>query len=181
MAAIRSSPLTYEKPLQAVKARLAAGAKVFETLIQTTLLDNHHRTTVLLKADTKLADEEVAEERARLDDVAASMDDDEREDVVEMTAKLKALQNEADPPAALAKIPTLGLKDLDTTNKPIPIERGTIAGARLYTHALPTNRRDLPRPGLRSARAFRPSSCPISPSFRAPCSRPAPPRKISSR
>jgi len=67
------------------------------------------------------------------------MDEDEREDVVEITAKLKALQEEADPPAALAKIPTLGLKDLDRTNKPIPIERGTLSGARLYTHLLPTN------------------------------------------
>jgi len=131
--------LTYEKPLQAVKAHLSAGAKVFESLIQKSLVDNQHRTTVLLKADTKLAEEEVAEERARLDDVASKMDEDEREEVVEITAKLKALQNEADPPAALAKIPTLGLKDLDKTNKPIPIERSSIAGARLYTHALPTN------------------------------------------
>ena len=131
--------LTYEKPLAAVKAHVAAGARVFETLIQKTLVDNQHRVTVLLKADPNLAAEEVAEERARLDAVAAGMDEDEREDVVEITAKLKALQEEADPPAALAKIPTLGLKDLDRTNKPIPIERGTLSGARLYTHLLPTN------------------------------------------
>ena len=67
------------------------------------------------------------------------MDEGEREDVVEMTARLKLLQETPDPPAALAKIPTLGLKDLDKTNKPIPIERGSLAGARLFTHILPTN------------------------------------------
>ena len=94
---------------------------------------------MLLKADTALAGEEVAEERGRLDAVANAMDEDEREDVVEMTAKLKALQEAVDPPSALAKIPTLGLKDLDRTNKPIPIERETLLGARLFTHALPTN------------------------------------------
>src|SRR3569623_238570 len=131
--------LTYEKPLQAVKAKLASGTKVFEGLIKTTLVDNTHRTTVLLKADPNLAAEEVADERSRLDEVAAGMDEDEREDVVEITAKLKALQDEPDPPAALAKIPTLGLKDLDRTNKPLPIERGSVSGARLYTHLLPTN------------------------------------------
>src|SRR6185295_2601203 len=85
------------------------------------------------------AAEEVAVERARLDAAAAAMDDTARAEVVAETAHLKALQETPDPPEALAKVPTLGLKDLDRTNKPIPIERGTIAGARLYTHALPTN------------------------------------------
>ncbi len=131
--------LTYEKPLSSLKARIAAGDRVFEKLIASNLVGNTHRTTVLLKADTNLAAEEVAEERSRLDTVAAGMDEDEREDVVEVTAKLKALQEAVDPPAALAKIPTLGLKDLDRTNKPIPIERETLLGARLFTHALPTN------------------------------------------
>jgi Zn-dependent M16 (insulinase) family peptidase len=131
--------LSYETPLAALKGHIAAGGRVFETLIEHALVDNEHRTTVLLKADNSLAAEEVAEERARLDEVAAGMDEDEREEVVEITRKLKALQESVDPPAALAKIPSLGLKDLDRTNKPVPIERGTIAGARLYTHPLPTN------------------------------------------
>jgi Zn-dependent M16 (insulinase) family peptidase len=131
--------LTYEKPLTALKDKIAAGETVFERLIDQHLNSNTHRVTVLLKADTTQADREVAEERAELDAVAASLDEAQREDVVEITAKLKALQEAVDPPEALAKIPTLGLKDLDRTNKPIPIERDTLAGARLYTHALPTN------------------------------------------
>ncbi|MEO6012912.1 MAG: insulinase family protein [Devosia sp.] len=131
--------LTYEQPLASLKAKLAAGERVFETIIRHDLVDNQHRTTVLLKADTSLAAQEIAEERARLDAVAAALDEEEREEVVEITAKLKALQEATDPPEALAKIPTLGLKDLDRTNKPIPIERGNLNGATLYTHALPTN------------------------------------------
>ena len=131
--------LSYEAPLKALKGHLSAGARVFETLIGQTLLDNPHRTTVLLKADTDLAAEEVAEERARLDAAAAAMDDEQRDEVVEITQKLKALQEATDSPEALAKIPSLGLKDLDRTNKPIPIERGTLNGARLYTHELATN------------------------------------------
>jgi Zn-dependent M16 (insulinase) family peptidase len=131
--------LTYEKPLASLKAKIAAGEPVFETLIQRYLVDNRHRVTVLLKADPTLAQQEVAEERARLDAVQAAMDDDERAETVEVTARLKALQEAGDPPEALAKIPTLGLKDLERTNKPIPIERGMLAGALYYTHALPTN------------------------------------------
>ncbi|RYE07164.1 MAG: peptidase M16 [Hyphomicrobiales bacterium] len=131
--------LTYETPLASLKGHIAAGARLFETLIEQHLVNNQHRTTVLLKADLNLAAEEIADERARLDAVAAGMDEDERDDVVEMTAKLKALQEATDPPEALAKIPTLGLADLDRTNKPIPIERGTLGGATLYTHPLATN------------------------------------------
>ncbi|HWA45178.1 MAG TPA: insulinase family protein [Hypericibacter adhaerens] len=131
--------LSYEAPLGRLKARLAAGERLFESLIRRMLVDNPHRATVLLRADPQLAEAEAAEERARLDAVAASLSEEEREDVVETTRKLKALQEEPDPPAALAKIPTLGLKDLDRANKPIPIERGSLAGARLFTHMLPTN------------------------------------------
>ena len=131
--------LTYEKPLAALKARVAAGDSVFEELIAQHLTGNTHRVTVLLKADTSLAERELAEEQARLAATEASLDEKGREEIVAVTSHLKALQGEADPPEALAKIPSLGLKDLDRTNKPIPIERGEIAGARLYTHPLPTN------------------------------------------
>ena len=131
--------LAYEAPLSAVKAHVAAGERVFEELIATHLVSNQHRVTVLLKADTALAERELAEERARLDAAAAGMDEAGRADVVATTAHLKALQEEADKPEALAKIPSLGLKDLDRTNKPIPIEREMMEGARLFTHALPTN------------------------------------------
>ncbi|HWA19877.1 MAG TPA: insulinase family protein [Devosia sp.] len=131
--------LTYERPLASLKAKIAAGERVFETLIAERLVANQHRTTVLLTPDTDQAAREAAEERARLDAAAAAMDEAARAEVVAETAHLKALQEAVDPPEALAKVPTLGLKDLDRTNKPIPIERGTVAGARLYTHALPTN------------------------------------------
>ena len=131
--------LSYETPLSGLKAKVAAKSRVFENLIQTMIVDNHHRTTVLLKADPNLGQEEAAEERARLDEVAAGLTEDEREDIVEITGKLKALQEEGDSPEALAKIPSLGLKDLDRTNKPIPIERSQIGSARLFTHELPTN------------------------------------------
>jgi Zn-dependent M16 (insulinase) family peptidase len=131
--------LSYEKPLSSLKAKIAAGEPVFETLIAERLVANQHRTTVLLTPDTEQAAREAAEERARLNAAAAAMDEKARADIVAETAHLKALQEATDPPEALAKVPTLGLKDLDRTNKPVPIERGTIAGARLYTHALPTN------------------------------------------
>jgi presequence protease len=131
--------LGFEDALGAIKADLAAGKPVFEDLIRTNLLENQHRTTVLLKADPDLADKDAAEEKARLDAVRASLDDAGLKAVEDQTKKLKALQEAVDPPEALAKIPTLSLPDLPTHNKPIPIERETLEGVQFFSHALPTN------------------------------------------
>ncbi|HQZ12242.1 MAG TPA: insulinase family protein [Devosia sp.] len=132
-------PLRFEGPLAALKADLAAGKRVFEDLVRTHLLDNTHRTTVLLTPDPTQAAREKAEERARLDAAAAEMTDAERRDVVVDTERLRGLQEIPDTPEALSKIPTLQLSDLPRKNKPLPIERGEVAGIRTFTHALPTN------------------------------------------
>ena len=71
----------------------------------------------------------------------ASLDDDGLKAVEEQTKKLKALQEAADPPEALAEDPDAGLDDLPRTNKPIPIERETLEGVPLYTHRAADQRR----------------------------------------
>jgi presequence protease len=132
-------PLQFEGPLAALKEHLSAGARVFEALIRQHLLDNNHRTTVLLKADTEQSAREAAEERARLDAADAAMSAEQRAEVAEQTARLKELQETSDAPEALVKIPTLTLPDLPRTNKPLPIEREVLAGIRTCTHPLATN------------------------------------------
>jgi Zn-dependent M16 (insulinase) family peptidase len=54
------------------------------------------------------------------------------------TDRLKALQEEVDDPALLAKIPTLGLADLPRESRTTPIEVGMLGDARLFYHDLPT-------------------------------------------
>lgn len=132
-------PLEFENELAAIKADLGAGVPVFENLIREYLLDNPHRTTVLLTPDAELAARDAAEERKRLDDVRAGLDAAGVKAVEETTRKLKALQEAVDPPEALAKIPTLTLKDLPPRNKTVPVEVDELAGTRLLYHDLPTS------------------------------------------
>lgn len=132
-------PLSFEAPLAAIKAKLAAGERVFETLIKTHILDNKHRSTVLLTADPNKAAEEAAEERARLDKAQQSLDAAGVAQVAEQTRRLKELQNETDSPEALSKIPTLTLDDLPRANKSIPIAREELEGVTLFSHDLPTS------------------------------------------
>ena len=133
------SPLSFEEPLAAIKARLAAGEPVFETLIRSHLLDNPHRTTVLLKADPDKAAAEAAEERARLDKAQQGLDAAGLAAIAEQTRHLKALQEATDSPEALAQIPTLTLEDLPRANKAIPIATEELAGVTVHTHDLPTS------------------------------------------
>jgi len=132
------TPLAWGAPLEGIKARLAKGDRVFETLIRHHLLDNPHRTTVLFTPDPELAAREAAEERAKLDAARAAMSDDEVQAVIEQTRLLKRLQEAPDSPEALATLPMLTLKDIPAHGASIPIELADWGGTTLVTHDLPT-------------------------------------------
>lgn len=132
-------PLRYEQPLAALKAAIAAGEPVFEQLIRTKLLENSHRTRVLLRPDAEQSARDAAEEQARLDAARASMSDADLDTVIADTLALKRRQEEPDSPEELAKIPTLTLADLDRQGKTIPVEPIEHAGTPLLFHDLFTN------------------------------------------
>jgi presequence protease len=133
------APLAYEAPLAALKRRLESGERVFETLIQQVLLDNHHRTTVLLTGDPEQSAREEAAERERLAQLRANLSDEEIARLSERAAELKRLQEAPDPPEKLALVPRLQLSDLDRQNKTIPIAVSQKQDARLLYHDLFTN------------------------------------------
>ena len=57
--------IAWEKPMAALKGRLASGERVFETLIRSHLLDNPHRTTVLFTPDPEAVGARSARRSAR--------------------------------------------------------------------------------------------------------------------
>ncbi|GAB4409862.1 MAG: insulinase family protein [Anaerolineae bacterium] len=131
--------LAFEAPLQAIKDRLASEPRMFEALIRSALLENPHRTTVVLQPDPTLARQREEAERARLAAIRARMDDNELRRVVEETLTLHRLQQTPDPPEALATIPHLRLEDLDRQNKRIPISIAWQEGTPVLFHDLATN------------------------------------------
>jgi Zn-dependent M16 (insulinase) family peptidase len=133
------APLAFEAPLAAMKARLRAGERVFESLIETHILNNPHQTSVLLKPDPTQAAREAAAERARLDAAADALGEAGLKQVAEDTKRLIGLQQKPDDPAALQRIPMLTLKDLPRTNKPIPAVIETLSGRPFHVHEMATN------------------------------------------
>jgi len=130
--------LAFAAPLAAIKARLAAGERYFESLIQQYFLKNPHRATVILRPDPEQAAREAAEERGRLDAVRAGMTAAERDALVENTRALKRLQETPDAPEALASIPSLALADMPRRNKPTPLELGRVLDTPVLYHDIAT-------------------------------------------
>jgi Zn-dependent M16 (insulinase) family peptidase len=131
--------LAFEGPLAAVKDRLAANPAYFQELIRRYLLYNPHRTTLILEPDRSLGERQEADERQRLERIRQDMDAKQLQDVIDLTRELKKLQEAADPPEALATIPTLKVEDLEKTNKYIPLDQHVQDGAAILLHDLFTN------------------------------------------
>jgi Zn-dependent M16 (insulinase) family peptidase len=133
------SPLAFDRPLAAIKAKVAGGERYFEGLLKRHLIDNRHRTVLVLEPDPDLAEREAREERARLEAARASMTARDLEAAIEGTQTLKRMQQQPDPPEALATIPTLTLSDLPRANKVIPREVTNLSETRVLYHELLTN------------------------------------------
>ncbi|MEZ4870293.1 MAG: insulinase family protein [Caldilineaceae bacterium] len=131
--------LAYEAPLAAVKARLQEDSDYLQKLMRTYLLDNSHRTTVVLEPDPQHNQQLAAVEQERLQAAHAQMTEADLQRLVDQTRELKELQERQDDPAALAKLPMLTLEDLDKEVKTIPIDVSEVAGGRLLYHDLFTN------------------------------------------
>lgn len=108
------------------------------SLVRRLLLDNTHRITLSLKPDSALAEHKVAEEKRQLAALKAGLSDEQKEQIIERSAKLAARQAEPDDPGLLPKV---GLEDVPPTlSEPDRID-GKLAGngAELSFYAQGTN------------------------------------------
>ncbi len=131
--------LAFEEKLKAIKARYSAQPGYFENLVGEYLIDNPHRSTVILQPDPQVKVEREAAESARLERERAKMNDSDIERVLADMAELERIQNTPDSPEVLASIPTLRLSDLDREAKKTPTEVIPALGAQILYHDLPTN------------------------------------------
>ena len=132
-------PLRYEQPLAEVKELLVEDDDYLPSLIRRYLLENQHRTTVILEPDPELGRQQDEREKSRLAAIRSSFSDEELQKVIDNTAELKRLQEAPDSPEALATLPMLTLADLDREIKTIPIETSELDGSPVLYHDLFTN------------------------------------------
>ena len=133
------SGIAFEAPLSHVKASYAAEPRFFERLIETALLNNPHRTRVLLQPDPTFAQQVEQAETERLARERSAMSEAGLQGVMESMQELERRQTAPDSPEALASIPSLSLADLDRQVKTIPISVESIHDAPVIYHDLFTN------------------------------------------
>lgn len=133
------APLQFEAPLTAVKETIASDPMYLPGLIRTYLLENNHRSTVILEPDPTLQQRQETAEKEKLAAIKARLNEAQLNDIVRQTRELKALQEKPDLPETIAKLPRLTLDDLDKENKLIPTERAEATGVELLYHDLFTN------------------------------------------
>ncbi|KAJ6403532.1 hypothetical protein OIU84_015444 [Salix udensis] len=134
-------PLKYEKPLMALKARIAEeGSKaVFSPLIEKFILNNPHCVAVEMQPDPEKASHDEAAEREILEKVKASMTEEDLAELARATQELRLKQETPDPPEALRSVPSLILRDIPKEPIHVPTEVGDINGVKVLKHDLFTN------------------------------------------
>jgi len=129
--------LEYTPILEKIKAGLTT--KYFEQMIEKYLLNNHHQSLVILRPKPGLAEEKEEEVRKRLADYKATLSSEELDRLIEQTATLKLRQQTPDSAEALATIPLLTLRDIETKAEELPIVEGEEQGIPVLLHPLYTN------------------------------------------
>jgi Zn-dependent M16 (insulinase) family peptidase len=130
--------LAFAAPLERIKAR-AAQPGYFEGLIRQYLLDNPHRSTIILKPDDTVRQQRESAEQRRIDAARTAMNADGIAAVMADTTALKERQATPDSPEALATIPRLTLADMEKETKITPMEIFQMQGSQVLYHPQPTN------------------------------------------
>lgn len=135
-----------EKPFIHIEAgdtyaalRKKVDSRYFEELISEKLLNNPHRSVLVLAPERGLTarkDEELAK---RLALYKESLPEIELEKIVEQTRQLRAFQEEPDRPEDLAKIPLLAREDIRRKVEPVILEERSVGDTKLIYHSIPTN------------------------------------------
>ncbi len=114
------SPLQYETLLHQIKEEANNG--YFESLIERYLLDNNHRSTVILTPQKNLNENKEKESKNKLEKIKNELSDNEIEELINQTQKLIQKQITPDSKETIATIPKLTRDDLKLDIKPIPQE-----------------------------------------------------------
>ena len=126
------------KTFEQIKAEKDSG--LFENIIRTWLIENHHGSVISLVPKRGLEKIKEDECREKLAVQKAALSDQQLEQLVRDTAELKAYQDEPSSQEELEKIPMLELKDIGKTPARLYIDKKELSGTDVIHHNMFTNR-----------------------------------------
>ena len=127
--------LMFDEDLARLQRERASG-RFFEDLIRRWLLENPHRSRILLAPDQEMVRLAEEEERAKLATIERSLTGEDKTRIIEDSLRLAELQ---DAKQDLSVLPTLELSDIPMTFEDIPHTVEEIHGATVGFFPQPTN------------------------------------------
>ena len=131
--------LGYETTLAAVRRRLDLEPDYLPGMIRRYLVNNTHRTTVILRPEAGLNQQQEEAERRELKGVRRALSEQDLARIIEDTRELRRLQERVDTAEELALLPSLALSDLDERVKTIALEIDDAGDCPVYYHDLFTS------------------------------------------
>ncbi len=119
--------------------REQVGTGYYEELIQKYLLDNPHGVVVTLAPEKGLASKKEEALKQKLETYKATLSEEELEEVVQNTIRLREYQDEVSSEEDLQKIPMLERKDMRKEIAPYYIEEKQIGDVKALLHNIETN------------------------------------------
>lgn len=132
------TPLQYEEVLNKIKEGADQG--YFEKLIETALMNNKHRTLLMLVPKKGLEEETAKKEREKLQAFKSSLSEAELKSLVDETKALIERQMTPDDPEKLAKIPVLSREDVKKEAEIPPTVVKEQNGITILHHPVSTNK-----------------------------------------
>ncbi|HUZ18618.1 MAG TPA: insulinase family protein, partial [Spirochaetia bacterium] len=130
--------LEFSRWMKEVRDEAAKGG-YFEGLLRKHLLENPHRSTVIVEPDRSYASQKQSELAAKLDTHLQEIGDEGRKQIEHNSAELKRFQDTPDSPEDVARIPSLALSDIPREIERIPRVDTNVAGVPAHIHELFTN------------------------------------------
>lgn len=130
--------LEYGPTLEKIKEALTSN--YFESLLDKYILNNNHRSLLIVKPKKGLSEEKAKEVKEELDAYRAKLSEEDINRIIEESKKLKLRQVTPDSPEDLEKIPMVSLEDINPGSERLPINVREELGIEILTHPMFTNR-----------------------------------------
>ncbi len=130
--------LVFNEYIERLKAEVD-GSAVVERLIKDIIVDNRHRSTVVVYPDPEYKDRVSIAIDEKLNKIVSNIGERDRKQIEEEIKRLKSFIESPDAPEDLDKIPSLEIEEIPEEVEQIPIEEITVRKSNLYFHDIYTN------------------------------------------
>lgn len=132
--------LRFSDDIADLRSRVERDSRFFESLIEKHLIENQHRSTVIVRPDPEQSQRERQREEQELAKIVEGLTPETQRRIETDSSALTTLQEAPDDPEALARIPFLHVEDIPQEVRKIECETAaTRSGIPIYRHHEFTN------------------------------------------